>query len=133
MTAGLDQLITRHTEVVPTEASAERVTARIAAARLNDRAVQVLTEADAVRANDDTEAVGATSAQLERLRHECASLPRLYSSVVQTAAWDWQPIPVPEPTLPPTETDDENDDENDEPGRTGNDGRWVCNLNQASL
>lgn len=114
MTAGLDHLITDQTASPPADTPAAHTAARIHAARINDRSVEALTAVHAAASAGDTQAAVAASARLERLKHACQDLPHQYPDALTSAAWEWQPIALPQPTTTPDV------------------GRWVCSLNGQS-
>lgn len=143
MVAGLDGLTADHTAFTPREHSAHAAS-RTAAARINDRALAALIDHSAAQADGTPETADAAAARLERLRHECETLPAAYPAAVQHAHWHWQPIPAltdtgtdsqsPAGTPEPPPLSDEGADpaaaprQPDEPGRTAAEGRWTCRL-----
>jgi len=142
MTAGLDHLITDQTASPPADTPAAHTAARIRAARINDRSVEALTAVHAATSVDDTQAAVAASARLERLKHACEDLPRLYSETLRGTSWHWQPIALPQPPTTPDGAQTENEpgtqgetENGSDPGTGGEpaaDGRWVCSLNGQS-
>ncbi len=145
MVAGLDGLTAGHTAFTHREHSTHAAS-RTAAARIDDRALAALIDHSTAQAGGTSEAADTAAARLERLRHECETLPAAYPAAVQHARWHWQPIPAltdsgtdsqspagtPEPPTPPLS--DERPDpaaaprQPDEPGRTAAEGRWTCRL-----
>lgn len=111
MTAGVDRLIADRTARPPADAPAARTAARIHAARINDRSAEALAAVHLAASAGDTQAAEAASARLERLKHACQDLPRQYPDALTSAAWEWQPIALPQPPAAP------------------DGGRWVCSLN----
>lgn len=145
MAAGLDGLTADHTALTPREHSTHAAS-RTAAAYINDRALAALIDHSTAQAGGTSETADTAAARLERLRHECETLPAAYPAAVQHARWQWQPIPAltdvgtdspppagtPEPPTPPLS--DEGADpaaaprQPDKPGRTAAEGRWTCRL-----
>ncbi len=143
MAAGLDGLTADHTAFTPREHSTHAAS-RTAAARINDRALAALIDHNAAQADGTPETADAATARLERLRHECETLPAAYPAAAQHAHWQWQPIPAltdsdtdsqpPAGTPEPPPLSDDGADpaaaprQPDEPGRTAAEGRWTCRL-----
>ena len=141
ITAGLDRLIADQTDLADTATDDAHVEARIAAARIDDRALTALIKHSTALAAADTAAAEAAQARLNVLRAACTGLSLAYPAAVRTSAWTWLGVPAHDlhdtpPTAAaaaaagqvsdgqdgkPSETEDEDD-------RSAADGRWACRL-----
>lgn len=110
MTAGLDRLTADHTAQTP-PSSSDDARPRIAAARINDRALAATTAGRDAPDNNSPDPRDTLIAALDGLRSECELLPRAFPDAVTAAHWAWLP------------------DQTDSPDAEG---RWLCRLDGPS-